>query len=866
MSQTYVNKSGATQEHNNSTVSGEPDSRLSDSRSSTTAQLAVQRMMANGPQSTTQKVLQNKIHHSSVVQQKTIQFQDSDEAELQETADVSQRMEAASPPNNTGLPDNLKAGIESLSGMSMDHVNVHYNSDKPAQLNAHAYAQGSDIHLAPGQEKHLPHEAWHVVQQAQGRVQPTRQMKQATAINDDQSLEREADFMGQKALGITTQAAPSLASPVASGTTVQRMVGLELEFPIIADGQGALNKAKTDKLAKPGGDEERKALQSESILDKDTTMYTGKGFVISPDHNSRVLPLVTRTPAQGFAKNVLEYIFKPAVETEVEMFTVLDNIFEHVAWVRAATEGFTKRAQLNGDYHVGPLNTGGQKPEELDDHAYSMQVNIGVEAQKITDFFSLYAQASEFTPLREDDGKNEARQHFSECLNQAVIDAIVIEELLRLDLLNDNDAAPYLGLRGIAAIMSLYIRAGAAGIVPGGTIKNFTPVLLKTPISDLVHKSLTPREQEVYAAHANTMLTLALAQARGAEAKTTDKLVSGKQTQSDASIADINPKDFKAPFMVAGKTIAANPVGPVRNPKKDPSVKGPSNRRKGGVFETRLGSGRFGLNEAKLRAKEMFTRVDMLHKTPDSSLPSYGGSDAKRDGSMDKQTEEYQQYLQKELEKTRKQLTAIMESGGSRDERPSRGGASSSSSVTSSSVSVSDGRRDASEIRIEPRTKKSVRPRVLRLEPEKVVKAEPEPSKPVKEIGKEQRREIASSSSRAQHVSPPKQPAPTAQEIVTELEALIADPYWNNAGKGILGIKILPKGVSQLRDILKQRKTWEELLAELVESAATRSGQDSDNRAFATSSLYSLVARANTFTTVAGLRYAISNVQLFFVV
>ncbi len=46
-------------------------------------------------------------------------------------------------PNNTGLPDNLKAGVESLSGMSMDDVKVHYNSSEPAQLNAHAYAQGS---------------------------------------------------------------------------------------------------------------------------------------------------------------------------------------------------------------------------------------------------------------------------------------------------------------------------------------------------------------------------------------------------------------------------------------------------------------------------------------------------------------------------------------------------------------------------------------------------------------------------------------------------------------------------------------------------------------------------------------------------
>ncbi|HAP61901.1 MAG TPA: hypothetical protein DCR93_21180, partial [Cytophagales bacterium] len=36
---------------------------------------------------------------------------------------------------------------------------------------------GTDIHLAPGQQKHLPHEAWHVVQQKQGRVKPTLQPK-----------------------------------------------------------------------------------------------------------------------------------------------------------------------------------------------------------------------------------------------------------------------------------------------------------------------------------------------------------------------------------------------------------------------------------------------------------------------------------------------------------------------------------------------------------------------------------------------------------------------------------------------------------------------------------------------------------------
>jgi hypothetical protein len=102
--------------------------------------------------------------------------------------------------NNTGLPDNLKSGIENLSDYSMDDVKVHYNSDKPTQLQAHAYAQGTDIHLAPGQEKHLPHEAWHVVQQKQGRVRPTMQMKGGMNVNDDAGLEKEADVMGIKSL------------------------------------------------------------------------------------------------------------------------------------------------------------------------------------------------------------------------------------------------------------------------------------------------------------------------------------------------------------------------------------------------------------------------------------------------------------------------------------------------------------------------------------------------------------------------------------------------------------------------------------------------------------------------------------------
>lgn len=133
-------------------------------------------------------------------------------------------------PNRTGLPETLKAGVESLSGLSMDHVRVHYNSDKPAALDAHAYAQGSDIHVAPGQEQHLPHEAWHVVQQAQGRVKPTMQMKGETAVNDDPALESEADTLGAQALGVgqllAKQAGERSGAPTNGGERVSQRAKL----------------------------------------------------------------------------------------------------------------------------------------------------------------------------------------------------------------------------------------------------------------------------------------------------------------------------------------------------------------------------------------------------------------------------------------------------------------------------------------------------------------------------------------------------------------------------------------------------------------------------------------------------------------
>lgn len=98
-------------------------------------------------------------------------------------------------PNNTGIPLQMKERFESLSGFSFDDVRIHYNSDKPAQLQALAFTQGNQVYMGPGQEKHLGHELGHVVQQKQGRVRPTSKTGNVS-INDDLALEREADNFG----------------------------------------------------------------------------------------------------------------------------------------------------------------------------------------------------------------------------------------------------------------------------------------------------------------------------------------------------------------------------------------------------------------------------------------------------------------------------------------------------------------------------------------------------------------------------------------------------------------------------------------------------------------------------------------------
>ncbi|GLQ90975.1 hypothetical protein GCM10007898_45510 [Dyella flagellata] len=230
-----------------------------------------------------------------------------------------------------GLPIDLRRNMGAMSGVDLDDVRVHRNSSKPAQLNALAYAQGSDIHLGPGQERHLPHEAWHVVQQAQGRVKPTLQMKQGVLVNDDAGLEHEADEMGRRAVSGVVQVArrdnaPASASP---DGVVQRAVGFEFETGWFVDDIPIEGHGNDDDL------EPRKPVPYRK---KDVvSSATFDGFSMEADE------------AEG-GRSEIEFVVRPPLEESPAGFKKLATVMEAMVGVGQGLKRF-----YNDDERSFPL-------------------------------------------------------------------------------------------------------------------------------------------------------------------------------------------------------------------------------------------------------------------------------------------------------------------------------------------------------------------------------------------------------------------------------------------------------------------------------------------------------------------------------
>ncbi|MCU0430829.1 MAG: DUF4157 domain-containing protein [Cytophagaceae bacterium] len=104
------------------------------------------------------------------------------------------------------MPEEVQAKMENSFGEDFSDVAIHDNSAQAEDLGAKAFAQGKDVHFAPGEfqpntkqgQELIGHELTHVVQQKDGKVHGS-EVHGKDMVNQDPALEKEADDAGKLA-------------------------------------------------------------------------------------------------------------------------------------------------------------------------------------------------------------------------------------------------------------------------------------------------------------------------------------------------------------------------------------------------------------------------------------------------------------------------------------------------------------------------------------------------------------------------------------------------------------------------------------------------------------------------------------------
>jgi hypothetical protein len=108
--------------------------------------------------------------------------------------------------SDRALPDAVQDKMETAFAADFSDVSIQEGPQAP-EIGALAYAQGEEVHFAPGEfspettsgQELLGHELAHVVQQREGRVGGPTTTAKGVPINADPALEKEADDLGSKA-------------------------------------------------------------------------------------------------------------------------------------------------------------------------------------------------------------------------------------------------------------------------------------------------------------------------------------------------------------------------------------------------------------------------------------------------------------------------------------------------------------------------------------------------------------------------------------------------------------------------------------------------------------------------------------------
>ena len=161
----------------------------------------------------------NRANAEQPVQQKETKSEKTSERKSSDELHVSSEASLVPPPfnlssrtiqrkRNKNLPKALQFNLENSLGQDFSNVTIQKNSQAATEINAQAFAHGNSVHFAPGQfnsnseegKNLIGHEFTHIAQQRSGIVSPRKVLGKGLSINDDISLENEADIFGKKAV------------------------------------------------------------------------------------------------------------------------------------------------------------------------------------------------------------------------------------------------------------------------------------------------------------------------------------------------------------------------------------------------------------------------------------------------------------------------------------------------------------------------------------------------------------------------------------------------------------------------------------------------------------------------------------------
>lgn len=437
-----------------------------------------------------------------------------------------------------GLPTPLQSTIERMSGLPMQDVRVFYNSPKPAAFQALAYTQGTHIHVAPGQDQHLPHEAWHVVQQKQGRVRPTAPLAKRAPnttsaangplLNDAPHLEREADVMGARAMQQARSYAPTTAAaPAACGHTrapqnapIQRKVGFECELSVPTFGKP--NDGGT-VFPGPDGKQPEAAVQWFLLGGRpygERLTATNGNFRLTADHNliqrrhydlvSKLIDKKRMTTTNAFrTMSNLEYVTEPidelAAKSTAKLKTTLSQVAQHSATTYEAAKA--NIAQVSGPQAIftGVPKDSLKKwlgPEYSDvsaevdgihdaitDKLY-LQMTAGVLPSSIRHVYAYTVpELVQFSSKYTDEGKKIIEAQYSgpitaatEVVNELLSQPDFIEFDYIKNLRKKENRVDYKSFQGVLILTCSYVIGAALLKTPrsqGSTVKNLVPFMSK---------------------------------------------------------------------------------------------------------------------------------------------------------------------------------------------------------------------------------------------------------------------------------------------------------------------------------------------------------------------------------------------------